>query len=439
MRSKHVLFCVFAWLFLASCAAWAATPAERGPYGVGEFHDDAVDAARGREIDLLILYPLATGAATDDAGGRVPPHPVQPRVHALGRSVSVLRGTARIPRLRRRPAHLRDVDGRHQSRHPRGRRPLRHRPLPRRSQRTQAVRSSGSSTSDAIGAAGHSFGGKLALLEAATDSRIRAIATLDPVDGSGPVLNNPVLYPSVTPELMPEIHAPLLFVGAELGGLSDRLIPCAPTADNYQRFYEAANSPAVEITQTRSRTRTVRGSGRRPHPGGVRPGHRFGRLGPRVLGCLSDGLLPRPPRRRCGRTHVARRTPCRRRGAEADRRAPEVDLAAGVAGAVTRGVSRRSRRRRRWLPSTPRSRGIRAREASTPSSRAACRPHRATASRRVASWVNPSLRGTAALATLSGRQWISTRSTLAISNATLTSADAASVARPRPTCDARIQ
>jgi dienelactone hydrolase len=103
--------------------------------------------------------------------------------------------------------------------------------------------------SGAIGAAGHSFGGKLALLEAATDPRLHAIAALDPVDGGGPVIIDPVLYPSVTPELMPGIRAPVLFIGAELGGLSDRLIPCAPATDNYQRFYEAANSPAIEVTQ----------------------------------------------------------------------------------------------------------------------------------------------------------------------------------------------
>jgi hypothetical protein len=43
-----------------------------------------------------------------------------------------------------------------------------------------------------IGAAGHSLGGKLALLETVTDSRIRAVATLDPVDGGGPGGSDPL-------------------------------------------------------------------------------------------------------------------------------------------------------------------------------------------------------------------------------------------------------
>jgi dienelactone hydrolase len=100
-----------------------------------------------------------------------------------------------------------------------------------------------------IGAAGHSLGGKLALLEAVTDSRIRAVATLDPVDGGGPGGSDPILYPSVAPELMPDLKVPLLFVGAQLGSVAYFLIPCAPEDDNYQRLYEAANSPAIEITQ----------------------------------------------------------------------------------------------------------------------------------------------------------------------------------------------
>lgn len=248
MRSKSVLFCIFAWLLVTSCAAWATTPAERGPYGVGELHDDAVDAARDREIDLLILYPLATGTAEMPAaayplilfnhgfmlwGGLYRSYGEQLASHGfvvvlptyamwmVGISHVTLAADARFV-IDHCLALAADTSS----------------PL------------FGLIDSGAIGAAGHSFGGKIALFEAVTDSRIRAIATLDPVDGSGPVLNNPILYPSVTPELMPEIDAPLLFVGAELGGLSDRLIPCAPVTDNYQRFYEAANSPAIEITQS---------------------------------------------------------------------------------------------------------------------------------------------------------------------------------------------
>jgi dienelactone hydrolase len=100
-----------------------------------------------------------------------------------------------------------------------------------------------------LGASGHSFGGKLSLLVASIDPRIQAVAVLDPVDGGGPAPDDPILFPSVAPERMPGIRAPLLFLGAELGGVSWFLIPCAPIAENYQRFYEAANPPAIEVTQ----------------------------------------------------------------------------------------------------------------------------------------------------------------------------------------------
>ena len=102
---------------------------------------------------------------------------------------------------------------------------------------------------ESIGASGHSLGGKLSLLEAVSDDRIDAIAVLDPVDGGNPLWSDPDRYPSVAPQLMPEIHIPLLFVGAELGKILIAFSPCAPEGENYERFFEAANSPAIEITQ----------------------------------------------------------------------------------------------------------------------------------------------------------------------------------------------
>lgn len=100
-----------------------------------------------------------------------------------------------------------------------------------------------------IGGSGNSLGGKLSLLEAVTDARIRAIGVLDPVDTGNPIFENPRIFPSVAPELMPEIHVPLLIVGSELGKEMLTFSPCAPEKDNYKRFYEAANAPAIEITQ----------------------------------------------------------------------------------------------------------------------------------------------------------------------------------------------
>ena len=101
----------------------------------------------------------------------------------------------------------------------------------------------------AIGVAGHSLGGKLSMLATAGDERIRAAALLDPVDSGNPIAPDPERYPSVAPELMPKIHVPLLILGAELGSKVALLNACAPENENYQRFFEAANPPAVEVTQ----------------------------------------------------------------------------------------------------------------------------------------------------------------------------------------------
>jgi hypothetical protein len=72
---------------------------------------------------------------------------------------------------------------------------------------------------------------------------------LDPVDEGNPLWDDPVRYPSVAPELIQELSIPLLFIGAELGSVLVTFSPCAPKDENYQRFYEAANPPAIEITQ----------------------------------------------------------------------------------------------------------------------------------------------------------------------------------------------
>ena len=100
-----------------------------------------------------------------------------------------------------------------------------------------------------IGASGHSLGGKLSLLEAVTDPRIDAIGVLDPVDEGNPLWEDPVRYPSVAPELMPELSIPLLFIGAELGSILVTFSPCAPADENYQQFFDAATSSAIEVTQ----------------------------------------------------------------------------------------------------------------------------------------------------------------------------------------------
>jgi predicted dienelactone hydrolase len=89
-----------------------------------------------------------------------------------------------------------------------------------------------------IGAAGHSLGGKISLLTAAQDHRVRAVVGWDPVDAN---------TPSVTPELMGQIDATVLVLGETLDAQGG-FMPCAPAADNFQQYFTTARSPALEVT-----------------------------------------------------------------------------------------------------------------------------------------------------------------------------------------------
>lgn len=89
----------------------------------------------------------------------------------------------------------------------------------------------------AVGTAGHSMGGKISLLTAALDPRIGAVAAWDPVDSN---------MPSVAPEKMAAIQAPLLLMGETLDNAA--LIGCAPADQNYHQYFEAAQPPALEVT-----------------------------------------------------------------------------------------------------------------------------------------------------------------------------------------------
>jgi dienelactone hydrolase len=90
------------------------------------------------------------------------------------------------------------------------------------------------------GATGHSLGGKLSLLTATLDPRIKASITLDPVDSA--VNCAPQECPDVS-SLVPSLGIPTGFLGETLDGAS-----CAPTADNYATFYASANAPSFSVT-----------------------------------------------------------------------------------------------------------------------------------------------------------------------------------------------
>jgi predicted dienelactone hydrolase len=94
------------------------------------------------------------------------------------------------------------------------------------------------------GATGHSLGGKLALLAATLDPRIKASITLDPVDGA--MGCNPTDCPDVS-NLMPTLSIPTGFLGETLDA-SGGFTPCAPAANNFLTFYQGANSPSFAVT-----------------------------------------------------------------------------------------------------------------------------------------------------------------------------------------------
>jgi dienelactone hydrolase len=94
------------------------------------------------------------------------------------------------------------------------------------------------------GATGHSLGGKVSLLVATMEPRIKASITLDPVDTS---MNCAAADCPDVSALMPNLHIPTGFVGETIdaaGGFQ----PCAPAADNFTTFYAGANSPSLSVT-----------------------------------------------------------------------------------------------------------------------------------------------------------------------------------------------
>jgi predicted dienelactone hydrolase len=92
--------------------------------------------------------------------------------------------------------------------------------------------------SQKIAVAGHSLGGKVSILAATSDARIRAIVAWDPVDAN---------TPSVTPEKMNLTTAAIAVIG-ETTNATGGFMPCAPAADNFTQFYAAAPSPALQAT-----------------------------------------------------------------------------------------------------------------------------------------------------------------------------------------------
>jgi dienelactone hydrolase len=88
-----------------------------------------------------------------------------------------------------------------------------------------------------VGIAGHSMGGKDAVLAAAKYGGFASVVAIDP-DDNGNV--------SVVHGLLASLKAPLLLIGAEVAWRASSV--CAPLATNYLRFFERAPAGTVELT-----------------------------------------------------------------------------------------------------------------------------------------------------------------------------------------------
>jgi len=243
---KHSIGCVVAaavWLALGCIGTAVESPDLRGPFLVEEYQTSLRDDVRNRSMDLQLFLPVSLGEPIA--------RPLIIFNHGFLLSASGYRSYGEhlashgfVVALPSFPASLLSV---HHAKLAEDVRFVIDMLLTATGDESHPL--FGRIDPQRIGASGHSLGGKLSLLEAVSDERIDAIAVLDPVDAGNPLWDDPVRYPSVAPELMPEITVPLLFVGAELGSKLILLSPCAPGDENYQRFYEAANAPAIEITQ----------------------------------------------------------------------------------------------------------------------------------------------------------------------------------------------
>jgi predicted dienelactone hydrolase len=98
---------------------------------------------------------------------------------------------------------------------------------------------------DNAGATGHSLGGKVSVLAASFDKRIKASITLDPVDSS--FLCSAMDCPDASNKL--PLSIPMGFLGETLDATSaNALVPaCAPAADNFTTFYAKAGSPSLMV------------------------------------------------------------------------------------------------------------------------------------------------------------------------------------------------
>ncbi|MEM9187739.1 MAG: alpha/beta fold hydrolase [Myxococcota bacterium] len=94
-----------------------------------------------------------------------------------------------------------------------------------------------------IAVAGHSLGGKVAVMAAGNDARIRAVFGIDPVNGGDPFLGYSARLPDIVPEVTSTLTVPVGYLGETTNGMGGGFqMPCAPTDQNYATFYEGSTA-----------------------------------------------------------------------------------------------------------------------------------------------------------------------------------------------------
>jgi len=96
-----------------------------------------------------------------------------------------------------------------------------------------------------VGMTGHSLGGKLALLAASKDARVRASIVLDPIDGGHGGCSGDKCV--MVANLLPSLTIPTAFLG-ETTDATGSFQACAPASTNYTTFFAKANAPSFEAT-----------------------------------------------------------------------------------------------------------------------------------------------------------------------------------------------
>jgi len=95
-----------------------------------------------------------------------------------------------------------------------------------------------------IGIMGHSLGGKISVMTAFSDARVRAVFAMDPVNGGNPITGYSASLPDIVPDQVAPLAIPLGLPGEDWSAThAAALSPsCAPADQNYRTFYDAAAS-----------------------------------------------------------------------------------------------------------------------------------------------------------------------------------------------------